>query len=191
MQSIRSRRRRDSTGKRNSCTTLSFVVNHRDIPELKAPCFVGPQSGIDGEYKSMPGAVRPFERLRSRLRPARIYGVNTPSKTFVTSAAASEQWRMPEPTDLIFPKWQRELFKTILDEQNLRFDRDGRPRTTYSLRHIYICLRPMEGADIHQIAKNCRTSVEMIEETRLMIHGVTAPYFDPGNIGIVRLSPGG
>jgi len=49
----------------------------------------------------------------------------------------------------------------------------------------------MEGADIHQIAKNCRTSVEMIEETRLMIHGVTAPYFDPGNIGIVRLSPGG
>jgi hypothetical protein len=34
---------------------------------------------------------------------------------------------MPEPTDLIFPKWQRELFKTILDEQNLRFDRDGRP----------------------------------------------------------------
>jgi hypothetical protein len=28
-------------------------------------------------------------------------------------------------TDLIFPKWQRELFKAILDEQNLRFDRDG------------------------------------------------------------------
>ena len=139
----------------------------------------------------MPGAVRPCERLRSRLRPACIDGVNTSQKTSVTSAAASEQWRTPEPTDLIFPKWQRELFKTILDEQNLRFDRDGRPRTAYSLRHIYICLRPMEGADIHQIAKNCRTSVEMIEETRLMIHGVTAPYFDPGNIGIVRLSPGG
>jgi len=143
---------------------LSFVVNHRDIPELKAPCFVGPQSGIDGEYKSMPGAVRPFERLRSRLRPARIYGVNTPSKTFVTSAAASEQWRMPEPTDLIFPKWQRELFKTILDEQSLRFDRDGRPRTAYSVRHTYICLRLMEGANIYQIAKNCRKSVEMIEK---------------------------
>jgi integrase len=71
---------------------------------------------------------------------------------------------MPEPTDLIFPKWQRELFKTILEEQNLRFDRDGRPRTAYSLRHTYICLRLMEGADIYQIAKNCRTSVEMIEK---------------------------
>ena len=66
--------------------------------------------------------------------------------------------------DLIFPKWQRELFKTILEEENLRFDRDARPRTAYSLRHTYICLRLMEGADIYQIAKNCRTSVEMIEK---------------------------
>ena len=49
-------------------------------------------------------------------------------------------------------------------EEGLRFDRDGRPRTAYSLRHTYICLRLMEGADIYQIAKNCRTSVEMIEK---------------------------
>ena len=63
-----------------------------------------------------------------------------------------------------FPKWQRELFKTILDEENLKSDREGRPRTAYSLRHTYICLRLMEGADIYQIAKNCRTSVEMIEK---------------------------
>lgn len=36
-------------------------------------------------------------------------------------------------------------------------------RTAYSLRHTYICMRLMEGADIYQIAKNCRTSVGMIE----------------------------
>jgi hypothetical protein len=42
--------------------------------------------------------------------------------------------------------------------------REGRPGTAYSLRHTYICLRLMEGADIYQIAKNCRTSVEMIEK---------------------------
>ena len=71
---------------------------------------------------------------------------------------------MPGPTDLLFPKWQREQFKTILTEENLRFDRDGRSRTAYSLRHTYICLRLLEGADIYQIAKNCRTSVEMIEK---------------------------
>jgi integrase len=60
--------------------------------------------------------------------------------------------------------WKRELFKTILDEEKLRIDREGQPRTAYSLRHTYICLRLMEGADIYQIAKNCRTSVEMIEK---------------------------
>jgi hypothetical protein len=46
----------------------------------------------------------------------------------------------------------------------LKFDREGLRRSAYSLRHTYICLRLMEGADIYQIAKNCRTSVEMIEK---------------------------
>ena len=48
-------------------------------------------------------------------------------------------------------------------EEGLKVDRDGNQRTAYSLRHTYICFRLMEGADIYQIAKNCRTSVEMIE----------------------------
>jgi hypothetical protein len=43
----------------------------------------------------------------------------------------------------------------------LKTDREGQRRTFYSLRHI--CFRLMKGADIYQIAKNCRTSVEMIE----------------------------
>ena len=50
----------------------------------------------------------------------------------------------------------------LLKEKDLKFDREGNPRTAYSLRHTYICLRLMEGADIYQIAKNCRTSIEMI-----------------------------
>ncbi len=90
--------------------------------------------------------------------------MNTPTQTSETFAVPGKQGRTPGPTDLLFPKWQRELFKTILDEENLRFDREGRPRTAYSLQHTYICLRLMEGADIYQIAKNCRTSVEMIEK---------------------------
>jgi integrase len=68
------------------------------------------------------------------------------------------------PNDLIFPTIQRELFNTILGELALKTDREGNPRTTYSLRHTYICMRLIEGADIYQIAKNCRTSVEMIEK---------------------------
>ncbi len=91
-----------------------------------------------GFCKSMPGAVLPFQRLTKRNKP--------------------------KPTDLIFPNRHRELFNAILDEEELKFDREGNRRTAYSLRHTYICFRLMEGADIYQIAKNCRTSVEMIEK---------------------------
>jgi len=117
-----------------------------------------------GYCKSTTGAVRPFERLKMRPRPAHADEEGRDGKGPNTIRGGPEELRLPGPTDLIFPKWQRELFKTILDEENLRSDREGRPRTAYSLRHTYICLRLMEGADIYQIAKNCRTSVEMIEK---------------------------
>ncbi len=139
------------------------IVHDDDLDKTILEIEVRGKRGV-GYCKSMPGAVLPFKRLRSRLRPARIFGVNTPQQNPENSAPLTEDWRTPQPTDLLFPKWQRELFKTILDEELLRFDREGRPRTAYSLRHTYICLRLMEGADIYQIAKNCRTSVEMIEK---------------------------
>ncbi len=93
-----------------------------------------------GYCKSMSGAITPFGRLVSR------------NKT--------------KPTDRVFgkSKSQRELLNAILKELELKCDRDGNRRTAYSLRHTYICLRLMEGADIYQVAKNCRTSVEMIEK---------------------------
>ncbi|MBI1273313.1 MAG: tyrosine-type recombinase/integrase [Alphaproteobacteria bacterium] len=90
-----------------------------------------------GFCKSMPGAVLPFQRLKKRNNG--------------------------QPTDRLFPKFQREMFNAILAELDLKIDRDSQRRTAYSLRHTYICMRLMEGADIYQIAKNCRTSVEMIE----------------------------
>src|SRR6202012_2840208 len=64
----------------------------------------------------------------------------------------------------LFPMKQRGLLNAILEELELKRDRDGNLRTAYSLRHTYICFRLMEGADIYQIAKNCRTSVEMIQK---------------------------
>ena len=91
-----------------------------------------------GYCKSMTGAVMPFERLRKRNK------ARSPRIRFSA-----------RPT--------RDLLNAILEKLNLKFDRDGNRRTAYSLRHTYICMRLMEGADIYQIAKNCRTSVEMIE----------------------------
>jgi integrase len=112
-----------------------------------------------GYCKSTSGAVRPFERLRDRLRPE----PEEMTEDKLRNLKPTLKWRKPETTDPLFPYSHRELFNTILDEEKLKLDREGQRRTAYSLRHTYICLRLMEGADIYQIAKNCRTSVEMIE----------------------------
>ncbi len=91
-----------------------------------------------GYCKSMPGAVMPFKRLLAR--------------------------NDPKPSDLLFPHDHKKAFNRLLEENDLKFDREGNRRTMYSLRHSYISFRLLEGADIYQIAKNCRTSVEMIEK---------------------------
>ena len=70
----------------------------------------------------------------------------------------------PQPTDLVFPGNHIKLFNKILGQTGLKLDRDGKLHTLYSLRHFYICERLSEGADVYQLAKNCRTSVEMIQK---------------------------
>jgi integrase len=119
-----------------------------------------------GYCKSMAGAVLPFKRLKARnvARAAALARKEAANGNGAPQEAKKTPSREPAPTDLLFPKFQRELFNTILREEGLKSDREGQPRTAYSLRHTYICLRLMEGADIYQIAKNCRTSVEMIEK---------------------------
>ena len=109
-----------------------------------------------GYCKSMPGAVRPFERLLARARPIALSPEGEEAQTLKT--------RSPEPTDLLFPNEFKKMFNRVLTDHKLKFDRNGKARTAYSLRHSYICFRLLEGADIYQIAKNCRTSVEMIEK---------------------------
>ncbi len=114
-----------------------LIVDDEGTEETILEIEVRGKRGI-GYAKSTSGAVRPYERLIERNNPA--------------------------ATDLVFPQNQKKLFNEILEEIRLKFDRDGNSRTAYSLRHTYICMRLMEGADIYQIAKNCRTSVEMIEK---------------------------
>jgi integrase len=131
-----------NTGLRpDECSRLELrdvaVVTDETTGERILEIEVRGKRGV-GYCKSMPGAVMPFERTRKRNNL--------------------------KPTEKVFGKIQRELLNTILDELKLKTDRDGNRRTAYSLRHTYICMRLMEGADIYQIAKNCRTSVEMIEK---------------------------
>ncbi|MCE7886410.1 MAG: site-specific integrase [Alphaproteobacteria bacterium PRO2] len=113
------------------------IVTDEDTGERLLEIEVRGKRGV-GYCKSMPGAIHPFQRMQKR--------------------------HSGKPTDKVFGKTPRELLNNVLEELNLKYDRDGNVRTAYSLRHTYICLRLMEGADIYQVAKNCRTSVEMIEK---------------------------
>jgi integrase len=130
------------------------IVKDHDSKETILEIEVRGKRGV-GFCKSTTNAVEPFRRLKKRLRSER-------SKD--PASEESPKWVLPEPTDRLFPKNPRQLLNTVLEERGLRTDRDGNQRTAYSLRHTYICFRLMEGADIYQIAKNCRTSVEMIEK---------------------------
>ena len=116
----------------------------------------------------MPSAVRPYERLlepsRNRRRRRAGGSANAGVKQRRGPATPAGATKLPEPTDHVFPGNHVKLFNGVLDRTKLKLDRDGNKRTAYSLRHTYICMRLMEGADIYQIAKNCRTSVEMIEK---------------------------
>lgn len=91
-----------------------------------------------GFCKSTTGAVFPFKRLLERNKP--------------------------KPTDRIFPHNHTKQFNRILNLLDLKFDREGNRRSLYSLHHSHISFRLLEGADIYMIAKNCRTSVKMIEQ---------------------------
>src|SRR5262249_19279813 len=64
-----------------------------------------------GYCKSMPGAVLPFERIMERREQTPVGAV--------TSDAP------------VFPVTHRELFNALLEEQKLKFDRDGQRRSAY------------------------------------------------------------
>lgn len=94
--------------------------------------------------------------------PARVAPKRPGEKTFREAAAVFE--KEFEAMTLGERNTHYVAGKGRVDELGLKKDRDGKPRTAYSLRHTYISMRLMEGADIYQVAKNCRTSVEMIQK---------------------------
>ena len=140
-------------------------LQHRDVKVVKDEAMdkkileieVRGKRGV-GYCKSTPSAVIPYQRLLAREKQDH----RTEEDKKLKKRPINES--KPQPTDLVFPGNHIKLFNNLLHRANLKTDRDKKPRTAYSLRHTYICLRLMEGADIYQVAKNCRTSVEMIEK---------------------------
>jgi integrase len=154
------------------------IVKDKATQETILEISVRGKRGV-GYCKSMPGAVHPFEMLRQRKRlenpgiraskgtpPARAKSLSTATNGSgaISNSDYAFKLVLPKPTDRLFPSLRHHHLNAVLEDLGLKFDREGLRRSAYSLRHTYICLRLMEGADIYQIAKNCRTSVEMIEK---------------------------
>jgi integrase len=147
-------------------------LEHRDVTmvndvatgELILEIAVRGKTGF-GPCKSRPKAVKPYQRLLNRPRWI-PQGRKPRSKKAIALAAASPAvpTEKPQPTDLVFPGNHIKLFNKILGQTGLKLDREGKPHTFYSLRHFYICEWLSEGADVYQLAKNCRTSAEMIQK---------------------------
>jgi len=154
-----------NTGLRPDEATAKNLL-HRDVTIAKDQATGGRILEIEvrgkrgvGYCKSMPAAVDYYQRLLNRETPESMRARKEAERQGIKLEA-----KLPQPNDPVFPGNHIKLFNGVLSRTKLKVDREGNKRTAYSLRHTYICMRLMEGADIYQIAKNCRTSVEMIEK---------------------------
>jgi len=134
------------------------IVDDEDTGETILVIEVRGKRGV-GYCKSTANAVKPYKRLLNRPKPSLLNEEGEDTK-----ADSDKKQELPQPEDLVFPSNHIKLFNNLLLRKKLKFDRDNQARTAYSLRHTYICMRLMEGADVYQLSKNCRTSVEMIEK---------------------------
>jgi integrase len=98
-----------------------------------------------GTCKSFYGAVTAYKRILARRK------IKEPKKS----------------TGNLFLKHHRDMFNVVLGQNNLKYSNTQPPakRDFVSLRATYICYRLLNGADVYEVATNCRTSPEIIRES--------------------------
>lgn len=113
--------------------------------------------------------------LRSKVRKPR-FAIGR--ETAVVALRRWKQWREKNqdfcaPDDYVFCNEKgapigdmRDGFNSLIARAGVAFDADGKKYTIYSLRHTYITFRMRHAnqVQIHELAANCGTSVQMIEK---------------------------
>ena len=135
--------------------TEAFGLKHHDIEIKDIPPHI--QLDVDG-------------KTGKRLSASTEYGVELYQKL----KACNPGYNSPE--DYIFlPKIKnretatrigQRFFNHVVEQENLKFDKNGNPRSFYSLRHyaLQTRLRKSGGAtNIYEFAKNAGTSVSQLE----------------------------
>ncbi len=125
--------------------TIKHEPSNRDKKELYLVIRNIKGKRGTGTCKSYYGAVPAFERIVARRN--------------IKNAETS--------VESLFPVHHREMFNEVLAKQDLKYSKTQPPakRDFVSLRATYICFRLLNGADVFEIATNCRTSADMIRES--------------------------
>jgi integrase len=91
------------------------------------------------------------------------YGAVEPYRRILARRNIQDPKNCDEPLFLVH---HRTMFNKILVAKGLRYSKTNPPakRDFVSLRATYICFRLLNGAPVYDVAKNCRTSVAMIED---------------------------
>lgn len=91
------------------------------------------------------------------------YGAVDPFRRILERREIKNHEKCDEPLFLIH---HRVMFNKILKKRDLKYTKTSPPvkRDFVSLRATYICFRLMNGVPVYDVAKNCRTSVAMIEQ---------------------------
>jgi integrase len=134
-------------GELNACRFCDIRVNTDKITKQKTLIIsnIKGKRGV-GNCQSYYGAYAAFERIVKR-------------RGLTLEAAKNSQ-------EKLFQIHHRVMFNNILTKTNLKKTNTNPPssRDFVSLRATYICFRLLNGAPIYEIANNCRTSVQMIEQ---------------------------
>jgi hypothetical protein len=123
-------------------STFADASPHREDQRARGESFGTGSGALEGApYPKAAGRLAQASWLHRR-------GVEPQARASFSKEKSKTVLAKPKPTDFVFPNKPRELLNAILAETGLKRDRDGNPRTAYSLRHTYICFRLTEGAHI-------------------------------------------
>lgn len=160
------------------------VPLHPDMPALirfMVNCFIRPTDLkwmqhrhvqiVEGKYRylrlELPESKRHTTQIVS-MRPAvRLYKQIFQHARSSGHAAPTDYVFLPEVRDRKVAMMIIDVhFRRLLEETGIRHGKRGQIRTLYSLRHTSIMFRLLYGSgiDLLTLARNARTSVEMIEK---------------------------
>lgn len=188
-QPARNHRNPDHQAKKFRRTTVLEVTHRKSKRSTETRWLVG----NDAVYFAL---QRIAQRNYPEIWANNDYGVVFKLQEFLRSndVASDFIFRMPNENNHADPDNLAKNWRRFLDSNGLRYcPKTGHARTLYSLRHTYVTLGLVHnGTDIHTLARQIGSSVEMIEKhySHVVPYLARAQLYDDGLVAALeKLSP--